>query len=111
MRTLLVIAHKRTGITYKQDYCLLYPADLKYTLVSASIFSCALVSSLVKAAGPGAQQLATNGRKAVTTRAGFWYLGIFFLETMDGQDYRKLASSFSEQFLVRNKVDRERLGR
>ena len=82
VRTLLVIAHKRTRITYKQDYCLLYPADLKYTLVSASIFSCALVSSLVKADGPGAQQLATNGRKAVTTRAGFWYLGIFFLETM-----------------------------
>ena len=77
-----MIAHKRTRITYKQDYCLLYPADLKYTLVSASIFSCALVSSLVKADGPGAQQLATNGRKAVTTRAGFWYLGIFFLETM-----------------------------
>ena len=77
-----MIAHKRTRITYKQDYCLLYPADLKYTLVSASIFSCALVSSLVKADGPGAQQLATNGRKAVTTRAGFWYWGIFFLETM-----------------------------
>lgn len=98
-----MIAHKRTRITYKQDCCLSCPADLKYTLVSASIFSCALVSSLVKAAGLGAQQLGTNGLKAVTTRAGFWYLGIFFLETMDGQDYRKLATSFSEQFLVRQK--------
>lgn len=98
-----MIAHKRTRITYKQDYRLSCPADLKYTLVSASIFSCALVSSLVKAAGPGAQQLGPNGLKAVTTRAGFWYLGIFFLETMDGQDYRKLATSFSEQFLVRQK--------
>ena len=103
VRQLLVIAHKRTRITYKQDYCLSCPADLKYTLVSASIFSCALVSSLVKAAGPGTQQLEPNGLKAVTTRAGFWYLGIFFLETMDGQDYRKLATSFSEQFLVRQK--------